>query len=133
MNGAASARWYSVRCVFEMRKGPSWTPRKDDLREYEERITIWRAESFEAAIARAEADAREYASNIEVEYVGLAQAYALDEDVHTVAEGTEVFSLIRTDNRAPAEYLDRYFDTGSEYQQTLRYERQRRTPGHSDA
>lgn len=45
--------WYSVRCLFafEAEHGTM----------YEERVTLWRASSFEEAIARAELEAAEYA------------------------------------------------------------------------
>jgi hypothetical protein len=33
-------------------------------------------------------------------------------------DGAEVFSLMRDSQLAPAEYLDAFFDTGSERQQT---------------
>ena len=104
-------RWYSVRCVFEMRMGPSWTPRADGRHEYEERITLWRSRSFDEAIARAEADALEYAEQVEVTYLGMAQAFALDTDVEVLADGAEVFSLIRPHELGPTEYLDHYFET----------------------
>ncbi|MGW5719983.1 hypothetical protein ACWEVP_27715 [Amycolatopsis sp. NPDC003865] len=37
---------------------------------------MWRADSLRAAIARAEAEAREYAESTGVTYLGLAQGYA---------------------------------------------------------
>ena len=111
-----SLRWYSVRCIFEMRKGPSWQPRDDRLNEYEERLTLWQASSFAEAIATAETEARQYASDIEVEYLGVAQAFALDDETDRPGHGTEVFSLIRASELDPADYIDRFFDTGTEYQ-----------------
>jgi hypothetical protein len=120
------SQWYVVRCLFQTRRGPSWKPRADGLNEYEERVTLWNARSFEEAIERAESEAREYAATIEVEYLGLAQAFALDDDIDTPGDGREAFSLIRADPAEPAEYLDRFFDTGREIQQTMRYEQTRR-------
>src|SRR2546423_11975227 len=43
LSEGGSMRWYAVRCIFEMRMGPSWTPRSDGFHEYEERITLWHA------------------------------------------------------------------------------------------
>jgi hypothetical protein len=43
--------WFAVRCVFRGTK---------ELTLYEERVTLWRADSFEDAIERAEAEADEY-------------------------------------------------------------------------
>ena len=81
---------------------------------YEERITLWLAESEDDAIARAEADAREYAQILEpAAYLGLAQSYELADEV---GDGAEVFSLVRESNLVPNDYLDAFFDTGTERQ-----------------
>jgi hypothetical protein len=98
--------WYSVRCVFK----------DDKVGAYEERITLWQAETFDEAIAHAEEDAREYASTLHMEYLDFAQAYWLPDDA--VSNGSEVFSLMRDSDLEPREYLDQFFDTGTEYQQT---------------
>lgn len=102
-------RWYAVRCVFE--KG--WLP-EDQQPVYEERITLWRAASVEEAVARAEAEAQTYAAAIPEEpdrYLGLAQAFALGDGPR---DGVEVFSLLRASRLPAEEYLDAFFDTGSE-------------------
>ena len=86
---------------------------------YEERITLWRATSFEEAVERAEAEALEYADLGEDEgheYLGYAQAYHLFVDP---ADGSEVFSLIRDSDLDPEDYVDRFFDSGSERQRQL--------------
>ena len=64
-------------------------------------------------------DAADYAADLSTppasttEYTGLAQGYLLtDPPVH----GGEVFSLIRTSDLAPRDYLDAHFDTGRERQ-----------------
>ncbi|MFF0271126.1 DUF4288 domain-containing protein [Kribbella sp. NPDC004536] len=101
--------WYAVRCVFR-----SGRTAGADFAAYEERITLWRADSFEGAIERAEAEAIEYASlGAPDEYLGLAQAYRLAD---APGDGAEIFSLIRDSELAPRAYLDRFFDTGSERQ-----------------
>jgi len=92
--------WYAVRCVFRHRP----------VGGYQERITLWRAASFDDAIGQAEAEAAEYPA----EYIGLAQVYALSDD--PAASGAEVFSLIRRSKLTPDAYLDRFFDTGAEFQ-----------------
>lgn len=108
--------WYSVRCVFRAQTGEPWGP--PDLASgdsaYEERITLWRAHSADEAIERAEEEARRYASQVEVEYLGMAQSYRLADEP---GEGADVFSLVRTSALPPDPYLDTYFDTGAEYQQ----------------
>jgi hypothetical protein len=105
---ADEGTWFSVRCVFEL------TSDSRDERSYEERITLWRANDFDAAVASAEAEAAEYAATLSATYLGLAQAFAIAGDV---ADGCEVFSLIRDSDLPPALYLDAFFDTGAEYQQ----------------
>lgn len=99
--------WYGVRCIFEFLKN-----------EYEERVTVWQAVSFEDAIAKAEAEAHEYVEDTGVlGYVGLAQAYFIGNDA--LAEGSEVYSLIRKSPLDPQDYVTAMFDTGHERESTL--------------
>ncbi|MCU1601431.1 MAG: hypothetical protein JWO22_2140, partial [Frankiales bacterium] len=49
------------------------------------------------------------------EYLELAQAFELFDDP---GHGAEVFSLMRTSRLEPDAYLDTFFDTGTERQQT---------------
>ncbi len=102
---------YSVRCLFR------WQPRPDQHAKYlyEERITLWRAESIDQAIELAEQEARAYA-NCGDEFLGYSQAYALVEP--TTADGLEVFSLLRESNLEPEKYIDTFFDTGTERQRS---------------
>lgn len=111
MIDTAGDAWYSVRCVLT-----SGGHLEAVAETYEERITLWRASSAEEAIARAEAEALEYAAAIEDSpstYTGLAQCYRL---VDEPGDGAEVFSLMRDSQLEPDAYLDRFFDTGSERQ-----------------
>jgi hypothetical protein len=103
---AEQDEWYSVRCVFQ------WTHAKGA--PFEERITLWLAGSLDTAIELSESEAREYAENTGMTYLGFAQAYASGET--EIESGTEVFSLLRDSSLPPKEYLDRYFDTGGEHQ-----------------
>jgi hypothetical protein len=106
-----SSAWYGVRCVFQ--HGPDGP----DGTSYEERVTLWRAGSFDEAIGLAEAEAAEYAAGLaDVVDTGLVQAYALTEPP---GHGAEVFSLIRDSVLTSDEYLDRFFDTGGERQQLV--------------
>jgi hypothetical protein len=102
----AERQWYGVRCVFLL--GTT-----DDVNAYEERITIWRTETDDAAVELAEADATEYGKTMNAEYTGLAQSFWLS---GSPGSGNEVFSLIRESDLEPDEYLDTYFDTGRERQ-----------------
>lgn len=106
--------WFSVRCVFRATANKPWGPHDLEGEEsaYEERITLWRAKSAEDAIRLAEVEARTYEAQIEVEYLGLAQSYRIADPIE---QGGEVFSMIRKSDLAPSDYLDRFFDTGTEY------------------
>ena len=103
-----NSSWYGVRCVFQ--HGPvdlsaTW---------FEERITVWRAESPARAVTLAEAEAAEYAARLrDVVALDLVQAYALPEPP---GHGAEVFSLIRESGLPAAGYLDHFFATGRERQ-----------------
>jgi hypothetical protein len=57
-----------------------------------------------------------YANGVEdgaTEYIGYAEGFHLFEEP---ADGAEMFSLFRRSPLGPEEYIDRFFDTGSEYQ-----------------
>ncbi|WP_406299445.1 DUF4288 domain-containing protein [Embleya sp. NBC_00888] len=104
---AEDPAWHSVRCLFR---------HQPDI--YEERITLWRAADLDEAIALAEADALEYARDVnDAEYLGLAQAFRLFDA--QVGHGMEVFSLARDSPLEPSEYLDAFFDTGTERQRRI--------------
>ncbi|MBX3284954.1 MAG: hypothetical protein KF703_06390 [Actinobacteria bacterium] len=99
-----------MRCVIEhpdddAASGHHW---------YEERITLWRARSIDEAIRRAQAEASTYAAELGNRDLGLAQAFRLAD---SAVAGAEVFSLVRGSHLEPGEYLDRFFDTGTEAQQ----------------
>lgn len=67
--------------------------------------------SFKKAIARAEAEAQDHAEVLQCEYTGLAQAFRFD---GKPIQGTEVFSLLRRSTLDVSDYLDHFFDTGTE-------------------
>jgi hypothetical protein len=99
-----------VRCLFEIR------PARGDSAErhtYEERITIWRADTIDAAIALAEAEARAYSATISATYLGFAQAYRAADRPEP---GAEVFSLSRDSRMQPGAYVDHFFDSGEQRQ-----------------
>jgi pentatricopeptide repeat protein len=109
----ASEPWYAVRCLirFSEDQEPGGT--------YEERVTLWRADSFDAAIARAEAEVVEFTDVVGGEYVGLAQCFHLAAEGN-VGEGWEVFSLMRDSDLDPDDYIARFFATGAEREQRPR-------------
>jgi hypothetical protein len=99
--------WYGVRCLFR------WSHDADQ--SYEESVSVWRATSFDEAIVKAKAAAREYAATCDGEYLGLAQAFFIGHD-KLITDGTEVFSLIRGSDLGSDDYVTRFFDTGNERQ-----------------
>jgi hypothetical protein len=99
--------WFAVRHILS------------NADAYEERITLWEAGSAKEAIARAESEAAEYASLWEAgeaEPLSLFQSFELD---GAPRDGAEVFSLIRRSQLLPDAYLDSFFSTGSELQQSI--------------
>lgn len=107
----AQLGWYSVRCVIEHGQ-----PSGAGGNGYEERITLWRASSFDEAIERAEAEATRYADGLDDSTVtDLVQAYHLFDEP---GDGAEIFSLIRESHMQAESYITALFDTGTEHQQT---------------
>lgn len=101
-------RWFAVRHV--VRNG----------RAFEERITLWSAEGFEAAIESARREAERYAKlDSSWELLDLFQAYDVGDD--ELADGSEVFSLIRESDLEADEYVERFFATGAELEGGTEY------------
>jgi hypothetical protein len=103
--GSGQPGWFGVRCVFR------WS----QPLTYEERITLWEADSLDDAIALAEVDAQAYAERLNSEYLDMAQAYWIGANRPEV--GSELFSLMRDSDLDPDAYLDSFYDTGQERQQ----------------
>tara|TARA_B100001778_G_C18501437_1_gene589857 strand:+ start:686 stop:1087 length:402 start_codon:yes stop_codon:yes gene_type:complete len=111
-------KMYSVRSVLE------WKGRKDIQKKhlYEERITVWNANSLDEAIALAEKEIDAYVNEEsskkeKMSPLGFYQAFAGFKEVQLDLQGEEVFSLLRQSDLEPDDYLDSFFDTGDEHQQ----------------
>jgi pentatricopeptide repeat protein len=102
-----SESWYAVRCLilFSEDDAPGGT--------YEERVTLWRADSFDDAISRAESEVVELTEVVGGAYIGLAQCFHLAAEGN-IGEGAEVFSLMRDSGLDPDDYIARFFATGTE-------------------
>ncbi|MGN8081678.1 MULTISPECIES: hypothetical protein [Variovorax] len=100
---------YSTRCLFE------WEPRDGQKKAhlYEERITLWQAESADEAIEMAEREAKAYAGE-DSTFLDVCQSYWLVDPV--AASGVEVFSLLRESDLEPDAYINAFFETGDEHQ-----------------
>lgn len=101
--------WYGVKCVFVHHDAP----RRGEGRVYEERIVLIHAGSADEAIRLGEAEAREYASANDAEYLGFIDTF------HSFATelgaGTEVYSLMRTSSLKSEDFVTRYFDDGTQH------------------
>jgi hypothetical protein len=96
--------WFAVKCLFSHPDRAS----DADGNLYEERITIWRASTFEEAFALAEAEAREYAAD-DCQFVRAAQAFHLFEE--SVRHGSEVWSVMRGSHMQPELYIETFCAT----------------------
>jgi hypothetical protein len=101
--------------TFSVRSVLRWSPRAEQKKKYiyEERITLWNAQSFTAAIDLAEREADDYAQD-NAKRLGLLQGYWLFEECRLRKQGMEVFSLLRESDLPPKAYLKAFFDTGYE-------------------
>lgn len=97
--------WYGVRCVFRLRKNEGG--------QYEERITLWRAESFEQAHDLANREATRYAEGRQAESLDYSEAYWIDPEIFEL--DVEIFSFLRESDLAPAEYISTFYSTGREH------------------
>ena len=104
---------YGVRCVFEAPTESFNTKRH----LYEERITVWSAESLDDALDKAVAEANAYSEKHSgYRFSGLSQGFSMFPSIE--ADGVEVFSLLRESDLELDEYLDSFFSTGDERQQS---------------
>lgn len=98
--------WYGVRLIYHL-TGMS-------RQSYEERVILVRADSHDAAIAKAEQYSKDYESDTTI-YIGYAMAFNIfDENGPSLGPGVEAFSLIRKSDLDVDAYLDRFHDTGRE-------------------
>lgn len=104
--------WFAVRSIFVLdARGES-----EDC-TYEERVRLFDAADADAAIARSEVEAAEYAAGLDgCTALGFHQSFELFD---APGDGSEVFSLMRDSDLEPDDYLDRFFDTGTERQGRL--------------
>ena len=102
--------WFGVRSVY-LHHG-----RINNSGLYEERVVLFDAETAEAAMAKAEVEAADYIRDLDASAIDLLQTFQLFEQP---GDGAEVFSLMRTSNLSPDAYVDNFFDTGDERQQSV--------------
>lgn len=102
--------WYGIRSLI-----------KHGADLFEERIVLLDAEDDAAAFRAAEAEVDEYCVDLtDTRPMGFQQAFRLVTDdvvIDARSGGLEVFSLIRRSDLPDGEYIDRFFDTGDEFEQ----------------
>jgi hypothetical protein len=104
--------WYAVKCLFLHKD----LKRRNGKNNFEERILLVKALSFEEAIAKAENEAADYCKVLEnVEYLNFCNAFHLFES--RIKDKTEVYSLITASDLNKEEYIEKYHDTGGEMTQ----------------
>src|SRR4051812_4258851 len=101
--------WHSVKCIFQH----DGLADAENMTVYEERIVLVRARDLDEAIQLGEVEAEEYAASREgVAYIGFISAYRMSGP--ELKEGTEVYSVMRQSSLTGNDFLDRYYDDGSE-------------------
>jgi hypothetical protein len=90
--------WYSVKCLFHH---PGRKAKEEDFL-FEERVTLWKANSFEEAHQLAEAEARQYANEAKCVFVASTDSFHLFAE--ELMNGTEVYSTMRGSNMQPSVY-----------------------------
>ena len=100
--------WFGARTVYYWREEQA----------YEERVTLWRADTLADALDLAEAEARDYGSS-NIEFLNFMQGYATTQDGAQIEPSFEAFSLIRPSKLDADSYLNAFFDTGTERTQQL--------------
>lgn len=105
----AAKEWYGARTIYRLDR---YTSEYDSTFLYEERIVVTKATSFDNAIAQAEKKTANYAAESEITYLGFVNVFKIVDD--SITNNTEIYSLVRESKLLSIDYLDRFFDTGSE-------------------
>ena len=101
--------WYSVRSIYRADMIEDGKPR----RAFEERVVLFRAASFEEALAKGEAEARRYAADWPNPKV-FDHIVAFDIHDGELCEGDEVWSCIRNSEETDDEFKHRVY-RGEQY------------------
>jgi hypothetical protein len=102
-------QWFGAKCVFAHH---SLSIDEEDI-HYEERVVLVRAKSLDDAIQQGEREARRYASErSNCQYIEFINVFKLTTDA--LEPGTEVYSLMRRSTLSPSDFLDRYYNDGTE-------------------
>lgn len=95
--------WYGAKSIFY----------DEENAVYEERIIVLRADSYDEALNKAKEEADEYADSLpQVKYVGYSEVFNLFDD--EIADGSEVYSVMRKSALNAEQYLHTFINTGDE-------------------
>ena len=100
--------YYAVRCLFSH-------PTRERIKNqnlYEERITIWEAQTWEEAYKMAELEAKNYAKEADAIFIEATDSFKLFDNKFN--SGLEVWSTMRDSKVSNAEYISNYINTGKE-------------------
>jgi hypothetical protein len=105
--------WYSVKGIFRW-----YFKDTGETANFEERVVLFRAGSFEEALALATDEARVYctedkSANFKIESLGHFRAYLIDEKP---TQGVEVFSRLMDSKLSAPSFLKRYYPSSHEQQ-----------------
>lgn len=106
--------WYAAKTIYKTRTVEVGKPKT----VFEERVVLFRATDFDDTIAKAEAEAAEYCrASSDTEYLGVVDVYHVGDDA--IGHGTEVYSLMRDSDLSDKDYVDHFYDDGTERSQTV--------------
>ncbi|MDP0490398.1 MAG: DUF4288 domain-containing protein [Verrucomicrobiota bacterium JB023] len=105
--------WYAVKCIFSH---PS-RAKEGEGNLYEERITLWKAESWNEAFRKAEKEAKEYEAE-DCVFIEATDAFHLFDD--EIKNGTEVWSGMRDSHFDSDTYIKTFCVSGRERMSTLK-------------
>lgn len=84
---------------------------------FEERVVLFHADGFDDAIAKAEAEAKDYCRGLKdvgVEYLGHVGIYDLGHDDKVIGSGAEIYSLMRESKLSDDDYVKHFHWDGKE-------------------
>jgi len=106
-NQPATEPWYAVKCIFSH---PS-RAREKEGHLYEERITLWKANSWNEAFEKAKEEAKKYEEEDCIFIKALEAFHLFDQKV---GNGTEVWSVMRSSHFDAETYMKTFCMSGHE-------------------
>lgn len=102
--------WFGVKTVYKFDGLSNDCP--DPV--FEERVVLFQAIDCDQAISLAEEEAVVYAKEGNCRFTGFVNAFMIADEP---AKKIEVYSLMRTSKLSEKDYLDHYYDSGTELTQ----------------